>query len=254
MNKFKRILAISLACAMLVTASFGSTVNTAYANDTIDQSENGQYEVLTAVSSGGAILATQEEMEMAENDVKASASSITRSVTWQELTTRSHLTYYYQDLQLSSGPACIKMALKFLKGEEYDESVIRLGCDYQSASGASLANMATYINQEQSENVYVLRYNQIKTIMKSNLYYGIVEYNSPPIIGVNQSTSAGWNYNINGQYVMVYSAASDQSAFKIMDPWAGYVGDHNNYYLEISADDLFEAYYIDGETSYGYMY
>ena len=87
--------------------------------------------------------------------------------------------------------------------------------------------------------------------MKNNFYSGIVTFEAPPIIGVRESTSDDWPYDLGGHALAVYSTMSDKSEFALCDPWAGYVDDDNNRWYDKSDDDLYDAY---DAVNIGYMY
>ncbi len=183
-----------------------------------------------------------------EDEVLAGVSSNARAVSW--LYTSRYFYYYGQEKNYSCGPACVKMALKNITGTAYSESVIRTGCK-TTTSGTYLSDMVQYLNDMQDHNSYIARYQKTKFIMKRDLYSCIVNWDSPPIIGVKENTSNGWNYNLNAHFVIVYAVRSDNSAFMISDPWSGYIGDSGNRDLNISCDDLFTGY---NAVNIGYMY
>lgn len=160
--------------------------------------------------------------------------------------------YYYGQLKnYSCGAASVRMALKYLTDTRYMESTIRKGCNITKTGGGLLEDMADYINGEQDSNVYVQRYQESKSEMKDDLYAGINEYDAPPIIGVQESTSDGWPYDIFAHYVTVYSVYSDKSRFMVADPWAGYDNNNDNKWYTISDDDLYTGYHA---VDVGYMY
>lgn len=173
---------------------------------------------------------------------------IENSASW--ICTSRNFYYYAQEKSYSCGAACVRMILRNIKGTAYAESTIRTGCKI-SISGTTLSNMVTYTNSQQSYNRYVARYRQTKSMMCNDLYNGIVLWDTPPIIGLKESTSSGWRYNLAGHAVAVYAVKSDKSAFMISDPWAGYIGDSANRDSNKSASKLYDAYNaING----GYMF
>ena len=172
--------------------------------------------------------------------------------TWKELTNPSLFYYYAQENNYTCGPACVKMALKYLTGTTYSETAISIGCNTTSTNGTYLSDMCTYINGEQNSNSYVTRYNVSKTTMTDNLYDGIVLCDAPPVIGIQESTTLGWPFNLNAHFVTVYAAKSDKSVVMIADPWAGYISMASSYkWYSKSMDDVYTGYISCG---CGYMY
>ena len=216
----------------------------------------------TTESNNGAAEATDEQVDYWNNQDKANESDVnrtetealaelspnTRAASW--ILTSRYFYYYGQEKGYSCGPACVKMALRNITGIAYSESVIRTGCN-TTPSGTYLSDMVEYINEMQDHNLYVARYLQTKATMQSNLYTGIVNWDAPPIIGVRESTTSGWNYNLGGHFVTVYAVSSDKSAFLISDPWSGYIGDSANRDLNISVDNLYTGY---NAINIGYMF
>lgn len=203
--------------------------------------------------TSGLLEATSEEMakwanvEKPDYRVNETIRPLAAS-TWYQLSPMSDFYYYGQEKNNTCVSASSKMVLKFLTGTAYSESVIATAIN--NLGGTSSSNMATYLNSEQTENTYVAKYGASKTTMKNNLYSGIVNYNAPPVIGVQESTSKGWPYNLDAHAVVVYSVTSDKSEIAIADPWAGYVGDSTKWF-DKTADDVYTAYNaING----GYIY
>lgn len=192
--------------------------------------------------------ADESEACRTEEEVLSELTTAARSTSW--ILTSRYFYYYGQEENYSCGAACVKMALRNITGIAYSESVIRTGCS-TTTSGTYLADMVEYINTMQDHNPYIARYQKTKATMKSNLYSGIVSWDSPPIIGVKESTSSGWNYNLSAHFVIVYAVRSDKSAFLISDPWSGYIGDSANRDLNISVDNLYTGY---NAVNIGYMY
>lgn len=210
----------------------------------------------TSVSGIGALEATDEQMESSaleskpevEDEALSIASLASADATWCYL---DPFTYYAQLYNYSCGAACVRMALKYITGTSYAESTIRSGCSTTS-SGTYLSDMKEYINDEQSSNPYVTKYGATKTTMKSNLYSGIVTWDAPPVVGLQESTSNGWAYNLSAHFVTIYSILSDKSEVALCDPWAGYVSSTSSYkWVDKSTDDLYTAY---DAVNVGYMY
>ncbi|MBQ1410134.1 MAG: C39 family peptidase [Oscillospiraceae bacterium] len=155
--------------------------------------------------------------------------------------TSRNFYYYGQETGNSCGPACVRMALRNITGINYSEAVVRKGCN-MSDTGTAIGNLKFYINSMQSYNSYVVRVGMDKETMKFNLYSGIVNWDAPPIIGVDENSKKGWNFNLGGHYVIAYAVSSDKKYFMISDPWAGYVGQAEKRDLKISVDDLYTGY------------
>jgi hypothetical protein len=172
--------------------------------------------------------------------------------TWYMLSNiGSNFTYYGQEQANTCGPACVKMALKYLTGTAYSEATIATGCG-TTPTGTPIGNMCTYINSMQTVNAYYFQYSANLTTMQNNLFSGIVTYDAPPIIGVTEKTVYTFPYNsTSGHAVLIYGVKSDKSEMAIADPWAGYLGDYSNAFYSVGAGNLHLAYSV---TYYGYMY
>lgn len=170
------------------------------------------------------------------------------AATWSTLPS---FVYYAQEVNYSCGPACVKMALKYLTGSTYAESTIRTGTSTTS-SGTYLSDMVTYINTQQSKNTYTSVYGASKSSLQISLYNGIVYWDSPPTVGLRESTSNGWAFNLSSHFVTVYSVMSDYSNVSLCDPWAGYVSSTSSYkFVNKSTDDVYTGY---NAVNVGYMY
>ena len=172
-----------------------------------------------------------------------------RSTGW--IYTSRYFYYYKQETNYTCGPACVKMALKNITGITYSEEDIADGCNTIENRGTYLADMATYINEEQDHNYYLVRYNDSKANMQENLHDCLNAIDSCPIIGVRESTSAGWYYNLSAHFVIAYAVYSDMSKFLLTDPWIGYMGDNYSKAVVVSIDDLYYGY---STTNLGYMW
>ena len=189
-----------------------------------------------------------------KNNSTKSIESKTRATlgSWVQLSNMSNYFYYFQETDYSCGPACIKMALKYLKpSTNYEESTIRSACCSTPEDGTYLYNMLTYINGEQNSYNYKYAYWTSYNDFKSNLTSSISVWDVPPIVDVLENPSTGWPFDILSHYIEVYSAMSDQTGFMVTDPYAGYVSRFNPYrWYFVDAYDLFLAYRPD----VGYMY
>lgn len=87
--------------------------------------------------------------------------------------------------------------------------------------------------------------------MKSNLYKGIVNWDAPPIVGLKETTSDGWNYNLGGHFVVVYGVYSNQKKYAVTDPWSGFIGDSANRDITVSVNMMYTAY---SAVNIGYMF
>lgn len=261
----KKFISISLCIAMILTTAIIASATYVF-EPNIDPDENNNI-VLDrnenfVQGNGGALTATPEQMEQWENaekqvknpniNSKTVRNNTSSSRGWEYIDPMSDFWYYGQELSMSCGAACVRMALQFLTGTTYAEDTIRTGCG-TSTSGTYLSNMVTYINNEPLPYYdYIVRYKQTKATMKANLYDGVTLYNNPPIIGVHESTADGWPYTLSsGHFVIIYGAYSDESSFYIADPWAGYKNENNNRWYSISSDDLYTGYSVD---NLGYMF
>ena len=160
-------------------------------------------------------------------------------------------TYYGQEKKYTCGPACVKMALKYLTGITYSELTIENACNTSSQTGTLLSNMKTYINSEQNINTYYNQYLADLTTMKNNLFSGIVTYDAPPIIGVKELGTWGFPYELEKHFVLVYGVKDDKSEMAIADPWAGFKNEYNHSTYSIFAGNLHLAY---SQNNLGYMY
>mgnify|MGYP001160543023 FL=1 len=252
----RRLLPLMLCTIMVLSSGLVAFAASSPTEPLIDHNDTEKKisDYSKAGSFGGLREATDEDMQRWNNVEKqlpkdtSSDPKIGAKASW---TTLTPFTYYGQLTNYSCGAASVRMALKYLTGTTYAESTIRTGTNTTSSSGTTIANMISYINDEQDENVYVGRYNQSKATMKNNLYSGVATFDAPSLIGIQESTSDGWPFDLAGHAVAIYAAMSDKSDFGICDPWAGYVDDDDNRWYVKSDDDLYDAYdAING----GYMY
>ena len=184
--------------------------------------EGYTFEEPPLIFSGGRE-ATEEQMEEAKKHRKPELPADAKAL----LNRRQNLPsfpYYGQETNHSCGPACVRMALRYLTGTDYGEAEIYNGC----LTGIYLRDMARYINTKQSVNPYVQKYQVSKMEMKNDLSAGINVYNALPIIGIRELTRNGWPYDLSAHFVTVYGVGDNQSSFSICDPWAGYVGGSSN--------------------------
>lgn len=234
------LLVLTLVCSLFVFPASAATIGTASGAMEATDSQVGYWNSLNKESEAKA--------NRSESEVLAALATDSRASSW--ILTSRYFYYYGQELGYSCGPACVKMALRNITGTAYSESSIRTGCNTTTA-GTYLADMVEYINDMQSHNRYLARYQQTKANMQSNLYSGIVTWDAPPIVGVKETTSTGWRYNLAGHFVTVYAVNSDKTAFLISDPWSGYIGDSANRDLNISVNNLYTGY---NAVDIGYMY
>lgn len=163
----------------------------------------------------------------------------------------SSFYYYPQEFSYSCGAASVRMALRYLTGVDYPESTVRTGCN-TAISGTSLSDMQTYINSEQTANYYATRFGVDKTTMKDNFYAGIVTWDAPPIVGLQETTSNGWPFDLSAHAVTIYSIKDDKSEVAIADPWGGYISSSSPYrWYDVSTDDVYTAY---SAINAGYMF
>ena len=282
---FKKLMSVLMTFVLIFTAFTNSVI----ADDNEDSEENACHDIMisqniikdteseenrleptddtdyslvqrnnSSIISGfsGAMEASEQDIYLSQFHIKEiNSTNIIEEPTrayWIQLSNMSSFSYFAQETSYSCGPACVKMALKYLTGTTYYESIIRNGCYTSSTSGTTLYNMASYINSRQSINNYVERYGQTKAQMKTDLYVGINSCDAPPIIGVKELDTLGWPFNLSAHFVTVYSIKSDKSEVAVADPWAGYVNSNSPYKCyDITTDNLYLGY---NSVNCGYMY
>lgn len=207
----------------------------------------------TVTTSFGARPATMEdiiESNQMQSKPITTESTVMPRATWTYL---SGYAIYNQTTSYNCGPAAVQAALKYLNGDTPTQAEIAKGCGTTSTEGTYLSDMLKYINEEQSENTYVSKYQATETKMKDYLYSGVVTYDAPPIIGLAFSENDGWQYSSGGHFVSAYGAKSDKSEFKLGDPWIGYndLGTDKPWGYIQPADRIFKAY---NSVNIGLMY
>lgn len=257
MKRFKK-LSLFLVATLMMATPFSAYAASEHAvpSDGTNYTQISR-EVQRSVTVGGARearvqdvidslqLSKKSEFVSEQNNLNSTNAS------WYQLSDMSSFVYYAQAKNYSCGAASVRMALRYLTGSDYSESTIRTGCS-TTTSGTYLSDMKTYINKQQSSNSYITKYGATKTTLKDNLYSGIVTYDAPPILGLCESTSSGWPFDLPAHFVAVYSVKSDKSEVAIADPWAGYVSSTSSYkWYDKSTDDLYTAY---NAVNCGYMY
>lgn len=249
--KSKKIFSIILIVVMLISNS----VSLYAGNDGDDSKDEQSSESSVIKGFSGAREAREEDILESRLQMQKPDFLYQREVNhinaagWYEL---SNFPYYGQEKNYSCGPACIKMALKYLTGIVYAESTIQVGCGTVITEGTYLSDMKAYINGQQNKNNYVAKYGENQTTMTNNLYSGIVSYDAPPVIGIKEVSRDGWRFDIDAHFVAIYAVKSDRSGMKVADPWAGYVGsgiDDTKY--EVSSSNIYTGY---SRVSCGYMY
>ena len=225
--------------------------------DGTDYTEIDQDKSTIKEGFSGARAATEKDIAeskyQASHKDKISAEKEESSIraSWYQLDNMGSFYYYPQAKNYSCGAACVRTALRYLTGMNYSEAAIRAGCN-TTTNGTFLVDMKRYINSMQSANTYVLKLNASKTTMKIDLFSGIVTWDAPPIIGLEETTSGGWPFNLSAHFVTIYSVKSDKSEVAIADPWAGYVSSTSSYrWYAMSTDDVYTGY---NAANCGYMY
>ena len=201
----------------------------------------------------GAIPATEEDIAKAStipDEIVLETNGVEPRASWVYLD--NTFSVYKQLSEYNCGPACVQAALKYLTGSTPSQSTIATAC-YTSAlaGGTRLAEMETYINNQQSVRTYIPRYNTTKFAMQNCLYIGVYLYDAPSIIGLSFSAGDDWLYSSAGHYVTVYGVMSDKSSFRLGDPWLGYSGISSSWSYTKSVDVLYAAY---SNISIGFMY
>ena len=241
----KRLITILLLIAMIMTFSIGANATDKEPYMSVSGTKEAtetQMELAANLSKDG--LAVNRTVEEALATVQGA-----RSTNW--IYTDRYFYYYGQEQNYTCGPASVRMALRNITGEEYSESVISAGCNTTASEGTYLADMVTYINSMQNHNTYIAKYKDTKATMKSNLYKGIVNWDAPPIVGLKETTSDGWNYNLGGHFVVVYGVYSNQKKYAVTDPWSGFIGDSANRDITVSVNMMYTAY---SAVNIGYMF
>lgn len=247
----KKFFSLLLAVIMLFSAQ-----TVAYAGEVVSSDEfieaKPVYDVEVetcsmepAASPTGALPATEDDIlesgKMEDKMVFSDDEGLTRAASWTYL---SGYTVYAQNTNYNCGPASVQAALKYIKGSAPSQSKIAEECK-TNTSGTYLSNMLTYINEQQSVNRYVSKYQASFDSMKNYLYFGVVQCNAPPIIAMSFSTGEGWLYSSNGHFMSVYGALSDKSRFALADPWIGYSGSGLSSYswsYSKSSAEIYKAY------------
>lgn len=200
-----------------------------------------------SLMNGGAREATEEDMSSAlleqENDPitqwALSGNMPEGRLTWYGL----GVTYYGQETGKSCGPACVKMALKYLTGTTYPEATIRNNTSYNASSGTNLSNLVNYLNSEQDSRNYVKAYKVSEQSFSNFVYAGIVYASAPSICGLVEKYAYGFPYNSSsGHFVLIHQVAGDKSAVEVFDPWAGYVNEMENKTYELDMANIYSAY------------
>lgn len=227
MKKFISI----LLCFMLITLSAAPC----FASDSSN------------TSGGGALPPTSAELAMAKADYDPSvmerakeisaADSKNRAATWYSL----NMTYYGQELNMSCGPACTRMALKYLTGVNYPESTVRANTLYTS-KGTTLGALTNHLKAK-TDRYYINHYGSSQGYIMSAILVSIHDYKTPPIIGISEQP--GWDFPFDfasPHFVVINKVTSDMSQVSILDPWAGYVNDLANKEYTLSATNLLKSY------------
>jgi len=259
--KLKKIItSIVLIFAIVISVpsmAHASSANLSEPIDGSDYSKKTFQNPSTKTVYGGRVAKPEHikiSQEKQKNNSTKSIESKTRATlgSWVQLSNMSNYFYYFQETDYSCGPACIKMALKYLKPNvNYEESTIRNACYTSTTNGTYLYDMVTYINGEQTSYNYSSDYSTSFSSFISNLTNSISVWDIPPIVDITENQSTGWPFNLYSHYIEIYSAMNDQSCFMVTDPYAGYVSRFNpNRWYSVNAHDLFWAYRPD----VGYMY
>ena len=130
--KTRKLLSLVLCVVMVLSMSAVASAASSRTEPVIDPtvSEKSICNSTDVGYFGGAKEATEEDMQIwadVEKPTPAEDSSVAPlAATWEYL---SPFTYYGQEESYSCGPATVRMALKYLTGDTYDESDIRDGCN-----------------------------------------------------------------------------------------------------------------------------
>ena len=181
---------------------------------------------------------------------EANKETINRT-TWIDLDNISNFNYYAQLKNYTCGPACIRMAMRYIYSW-FTESYLEEQCQTDPQTGTTITNMKNFMNGYFGYNMYSSVFNANSTTLKNNLYTAVDTYSQPPIVGVQESIDDGWPFDLNAHFVIVYSVKDDKEAVKLADPWAGHYSNTSPYkqYMMFT-DDIYDAYDAAG---IGYMY
>ena len=249
----KKIVSMLATLSILMTLCVPAMAANAPIEPVSGEKSTPSTKAVSMVIPGGAREATEEQMQQAEENEKMPVdeeddNGIMPFASWYSLS----MTYYGQATNMSCGPACVRMVLKNLTGTTYSEATIRNNTNYSSTEGTYLSDLVSYLNKEQDKNDYATNYNKTKTTMKNNLYTSIKTNSAPAIIGVRPSASDGIAYSgTGGHFLTVYAITTDKASVMVCDPWAGYVGEDDNRWYEVTSDDLFDGY---DDINCGYAY
>lgn len=245
-NHARKIATVFLALIMCVGIIPASTLLALGDDEATDESVISSY-------GQGLLEATEEEMAQwagyvkkseynrTEEEALSSTVQVSSSSSASWIYTSRNFYYYAQQKSYSCGAACVRMALRNITGINYSEATVRAGCN-TTTSGTSLANMVTYINTMQDYNEYAPCYQATKSFMTECLYDGITYWDSPPLVGVKETTDCGWNYNLSAHCVIIFAVKSDESSFRVTDPWPGYIGDTAFRDVTITVDNMYTSY------------
>ncbi len=214
-------------------------------------------EVMTTTQTpGGALEARSKDMKSSTQkkdtySVGKSSTFSTAEVTWNYLPNPFYV--YNQVTSYNCGPASAQAALRYINGSTPPQSDIATGCN-TTTSGTYIANMASYLNSQQSTVNYVPMYQQSSSTMEYCLGFGIVTEQIPPIIGLAFSSSDGWLYTTGGHFMSVYGAMSDNSYFALGDPWVGYSGSGLSSYSWSYSKPSSTLYTAYNSVNIGFIY
>lgn len=267
LNTRKKVIFVSLFLVLfLVGSHIGAKADESIGkididNAIVDGTEYSQVErdeIIRPGFSGGA-KPTEEDILDSLNQLpkvpptgtENKQNEIINRTTWIDLDNISEFNYYSQLKTYTCGPACLRMAIRYLYSW-LTESYIAEQCQTDPQTGTTLANMKNFINGYFGYNMYYSVYNADSTTLKNNLYSGVVTYMQPPIVGLEESTNDGWPFNLDAHYIIVYSVRDDKEAVKLADPWAGFSSSFSPYkqYM-MSTDAVFAGY---DSAGIGYMY
>lgn len=152
--------------------------------------------------------------------------------------------YYGQKKEPSCGPACVRMVLRYFTGNSYEEETICQNTGYSDLTGTRLGDLVEYINAELDREEYRTYFKETEERMRDSIYNAIKVNARPVIIGVVPGKMEGSPYNgSNGHFLVVYGCKSDKTSVAIMDPWAGYKGDSEEYYCYLlPMESLYAGY------------
>lgn len=241
----KKIITLSVVVVFLL--SIICTNCFAYENTT-NNTDDDSSSSNSSIGPCGCLPASPEEIAAwrATHDEFAELARIYSSfvqeptrATWYDA---SDFVYYGQEVCDSCGPASVRMALHSVTGTAPTEAAARVGCQWVSGYGTTMAHCCDYLNDEQSLYLYDAKYSILKTTFEYYVYNALCD-EVPAIVGIVITENDGWYYDTTGHFITIQGVMSDKSKYKIADPWGGYANNSQCVQYEKNSDELWDAYH-----------